>query len=162
MRVSPVRYSDVGCETGLLASNVFLDVFCLLEVHISQWSLTDLQGRRVCEWRRACVCVCAGRKAWVTQIVQKQRLRRFSSSERLWRLRWQTKEKRRGQTFHFRTKQAAWSLIWRSCWLHPAGWLHAEIHKPGTSASPWSLDHLRTITVRGIDKVADQPQSLSW
>lgn len=24
--------------------------------------------------------------------------------------------------------------------LHPAGWLHAEIHKPGMSAAPRSLD----------------------
>ena len=101
-------------------SKVFFVVFFLMKVHIMV-DLIAFRGRRclhewicICVCVCVCVCVCADWKVWVIQIVQKQQLRSFSSSKWLWRLRWQTKEKQDSQTFHFRIKRAAWSLIWWS------------------------------------------------
>lgn len=84
---------------------------------------------------------------------------RFGSYEGLWRLRRQTKKNHRGQSFYFRIKRAAQSLMWRICRLHPAGWQDTGIHKAVMFTSPRSSDQPEALKLDGYS-IKQQPLTL--
>lgn len=138
MSVCSVHYSHVGFGTGLAAKlhqtpplTSFILYRCIL-----CWA-TFKHSVCVGVFRCEFVYTCMNEYACVWPIVSDSDCPEAATKE--FRFFWQSKENCRSQTFHFRIKRTAWSLIWWSCWLHPLGWLDTGIHKPGMFPSTGSL-----------------------